>query len=111
MRTSWSKPSTTGPRSTSTPSWPATTGAWSRRGPRARSRRGARGEELNFLALNLANDICTGSIDADKARLQYTEIKAAFGKGDRHPYTQGLQFEVAEAGTADPDVQTMEEQG
>ena len=67
------------------------------------------GEELNFLALNLANDICTGSVDAEKARVQYGEIKAAFSKGDKHPYTQGLQFEVPTGGTADPDEQTIEQ--
>ena len=41
------------------------------------------GEELNFLALNLADDIRTGQIDADKARLRYGEIKTAFTRGER----------------------------
>jgi hypothetical protein len=69
------------------------------------------GEELNFLALNLANDICTGKVDAHKARIQYGEIKTAFGRGEKHPYTQGLQFEVPTGDTADPDEQTIEAQG
>jgi hypothetical protein len=67
------------------------------------------GEELNFLALNLANDICTGKIDAEKARLQYGEIKTAFARGEKHPYTQGLQFDVPSGGTPDPDEQTIEQ--
>lgn len=47
------------------------------------------GEELNFLALNLADDIRTGQIDADKARLRYGEIKTAFTRGENNPVYTG----------------------
>jgi hypothetical protein len=68
-----------------------------------------RREELNLLALNLANDICAGKIDAEKARLQYGEIKTAFSRGEKHPYTQGLQFDVPRGDTQDPDEQTIKQ--
>lgn len=103
-RTSWNRPSTTAFRSTSTASWPVTGSVIPER-TKGEVSAPCEGEELNFLALNLANDICTGAIDAEKARIRCSEIKSAFSNGEEHPYTQGLQFDVPQGGTADPDLE------
>ncbi len=60
-------------------------------------------EEMNFLALNLANDIVTGKRSVKDARKFYAETAMAFMKGQMSPYTQGLQFQVPRGNTADPD--------
>jgi hypothetical protein len=60
-------------------------------------------EEMNFLALNLANDIVTGKRSVEQAREFYAKTAKAFKEGRKDPYTQGLQFTVARGGTADPD--------
>lgn len=61
-------------------------------------------EEMNFLALNLANDVATGSKTIEEARMYYAKAAMAFMKGEKDPYTQGLKFTVAHGGTADPDM-------
>ena len=60
-------------------------------------------EEMNFLALNLANDVVKGSKTVDAARDYYARAAMEFMKGKKDPYTQGLQFSVARGGTGDPD--------
>ncbi|MBA3777469.1 MAG: hypothetical protein H0X11_13715 [Betaproteobacteria bacterium] len=60
-------------------------------------------EEMNFLALNLANDIVTGKILVEEARQTYGKITMAFKKGEKHPYTQKLQFQLVKGQTTDPD--------
>jgi len=60
-------------------------------------------EEANFLAINLANDVATGKRSADDARKFYAESVMKLMKGEKPPYTQALQFQVAASGTADPD--------
>lgn len=60
-------------------------------------------EDMNYLALNLANDIVTGRRTVEEARTFYAETAKAYMNGDRPPYTQGLQFDVPSGGTADPD--------
>jgi hypothetical protein len=60
-------------------------------------------EEMNFLALNLANDIVTGKKTVAAARKEYADTAMAFMKGEKRPYTQGLQFDVKKGGTGDPD--------
>lgn len=67
------------------------------------------GEEMNFLAINLAHDVATGKLDVDGARRQYTDIAKAFHQGRPSPYTQGLQFDVPSGGTADKDEITIPE--
>lgn len=52
-------------------------------------------EEANFLALNLANDIVNDKVTVEEAREQYAEIIQGLMEGEEHPYTQGLQFDVA----------------
>jgi hypothetical protein len=59
-------------------------------------------EELNLLALNLANDVITGKRSVDEARDTYAKTAMAFKQGSPQAYTQQLQFQVAQ-GTADPD--------
>lgn len=60
-------------------------------------------EEMNFLALNLANDVATGKRSVEQARDFYAKTAMAFMQGKKDPYTQGLQFTVSRSGTADPD--------
>lgn len=60
-------------------------------------------EEMNFLALNLANDVNTGKKSVEEARTDYTKTVMAFMKGEKAPYVQKLQFTVAKGKTADPD--------
>jgi hypothetical protein len=60
-------------------------------------------EEMNYLALNLANDIVTGKRSVEDARAFYAKTAKAFKNGEKHPYTQRLQFKVERGGTADPD--------
>lgn len=64
-------------------------------------------EEMNLLALNLANDIVTGKRSIEDARKFYAQTAMAFMKGEKPAYTQGLQFTVANGGTADPDQPMM----
>lgn len=60
-------------------------------------------EEMNLLALNLANDIVTGKRSAEDARNFYAETVKAFMRGEKPPYTQALQFTVPHGGTNDRD--------
>jgi len=60
-------------------------------------------EEMNFLALNLAHDIVSGRKTVAAARKEYADTAMAFMKGEKRPYTQKLQFDVAKGNTGDPD--------
>lgn len=60
-------------------------------------------EEMNFLALNLANDIVMGKRSVKDARDFYAMTAMAFKNGQTSPYTQGLQFQVSKGNTAFPD--------
>jgi hypothetical protein len=60
-------------------------------------------EELNILAINLANEVATGKRSVDDARRFYAETAKKFMAGEKPPYTQSLMFTVAKGGTADPD--------
>ncbi len=62
-------------------------------------------EAMNFLALNLAHDVITGTRTAPDARDFYAKTAMAFKQGDRSsPYVTGLTFKP-EPGAADPDRQ------
>jgi hypothetical protein len=61
-------------------------------------------EEMNFLALNLANDVATGKKTVDEARQYYAKAAMAFMKGEKDPYTQGLKFTVSHGNTGDKDM-------
>jgi hypothetical protein len=61
-------------------------------------------EPLNFLAINLANDVATGRRAPAEARQEYARQAMAFMAGQPAPYTEGLKFAVAKGGTGDPDM-------
>lgn len=63
-------------------------------------------EPMNFLALNLANDVFTGKKSVHEARKFYAETAMATMKGEMPPYTQRLQFEPVPSG-GDPDESMM----
>ena len=55
---------------------------------------------LDFLALNLANDIVTGKKSVEEARKFYAETMREM----KHPeYKQGFLFDVARTNQGDPD--------
>ncbi|HEU4749140.1 MAG TPA: hypothetical protein VFS56_11610 [Gemmatimonadaceae bacterium] len=64
-------------------------------------------EEMNFLAVNLANDVVTGRRTAEQARDEYARQAMAFMNNQPASYTTGLQFSVSRGGTADPDRPVM----
>lgn len=67
------------------------------------------GTSMNFVALNLANDIVTGKRSVDEARGEYGRLYSAYKNGEHPPYTQEFQFEM-QSDTADPDVETLKGQ-
>jgi len=64
-------------------------------------------EEMNFLAINLANDVAIGERTPDEARQFYAATAMAFMEGTSDPYIEGFVFEVPDGGTADPDEPAM----
>jgi hypothetical protein len=64
-------------------------------------------EPMNFLALNLANDIVNGKRSVDDARKSYADNVKRFMKGEKPGYTQKLQFNITRA-AADPDETTIQ---
>ena len=60
-------------------------------------------EEMNFLALNLANDLVAGRRTVQQAREEYARQAMAFMNKQPAPYTEGLKFTVPSGGTRDPD--------
>lgn len=63
-------------------------------------------EPMNFLALNLANDLLSGKKSVREARKFYADTAMATMKGETPAYTQSLQFSVPQS-TRDPDVSVM----
>ncbi len=66
-------------------------------------------EEMNFLAINLANDVATGHRSVEEARQFYAETAMAFKNGQSDPYVEGFVFELSEGNTNDPDHPAMME--
>ena len=62
---------------------------------------------MNFVAINLANDIITGKRSVEEAREEYSKLYQAYKNEEKPAYTQQFQFEVAKGKTADPDVATL----
>ncbi len=60
-------------------------------------------EEMNFLAVNLAKDVVDGKKSVEEAREAYAMIAMKFMKGDKDPYTQGLEFKPEQSAAGDPD--------
>jgi hypothetical protein len=61
------------------------------------------GEEANFLALNLANDIVEGRKDVEAARAAYGEAMQAMQKGETPEIMQKLLFRVSREGAEELD--------
>lgn len=64
-------------------------------------------EAMNFLALNLANDIVMGRRTVEQARQEYGRQVTAFMNNRAESYTLGLTFTVPRGGTEDPDRSTL----
>lgn len=60
-------------------------------------------EAANVLAINLANDIVSGTKDMESARRFYAEVIKKLIDGESHSYTKQFQFAVQHGKTADPD--------
>ncbi len=60
-------------------------------------------EAMNFLALNLANDIIVERRTAQQARQEFARRQALWASGQSHPYTEGLVFRVPAVDAGDPD--------
>ena len=60
-------------------------------------------EEMNLLALNLANDVVNGRKSVDEARQFYADTAVAAMKGEKPTYTTALQFSKP-VQTADADI-------
>ena len=60
-------------------------------------------EAANFLSINLMHLIVTGRMTVDEARKQFAESSAAYVLNRPAPYTERLEFTLADEATADPD--------
>lgn len=60
-------------------------------------------EEMNFLAINLANEVATGKRSVEDAREFYAKTAVESMAGKSSPYTEKLLFEVPKGNTGDPD--------
>lgn len=65
------------------------------------------GTSMNFVAINLAHDIVSGRRSVEEARGEYARLYEAFQNGEKPPYTQAFQFELARDDTKDADVRTL----
>jgi hypothetical protein len=65
-------------------------------------------EEMNFLALNLADEIARGKKTTDEARKEYAKSAMAFMAGKTNDYTDNLNFKPGK-NTADPDESFMKD--
>ncbi|WKZ18831.1 MAG: hypothetical protein QY310_15610 [Candidatus Jettenia sp. CY-1] len=65
-------------------------------------------EEMNILALNLADDIVKGERNFDEARNTYAEQVTAVMEGKSAPLAKELQFDTKTKQTADRDMSTMD---
>jgi hypothetical protein len=63
-------------------------------------------EQANFLALNLAHEICTGARSVQSAREHYAKEFLDARRHEPTPYMQELRFSPGGA-TADPDVRAL----
>lgn len=60
-------------------------------------------EEMNFLALNLADKVVRGDMNVTQARKEFEKSALAFSAGTSNRYLTGLNFKM-EGNTADPDL-------
>jgi hypothetical protein len=64
-------------------------------------------EELNMLALNLANDVAIGTRTVEDARTYYAQAAMKFKSGQTDPYLTELRFSP-QTDAADPDMMASE---
>jgi len=64
-------------------------------------------EAMNFLALNLANDIVTHNKTVVQARTEFTNDETSLIAHQQPDYALGLRFAVSPTDNADPDAPTM----
>lgn len=60
-------------------------------------------EEMNILALNLADEIIRNKISVEEARLEFARSARAFSMGNTNQYTNSLNFRQRSETTADAD--------
>jgi hypothetical protein len=65
------------------------------------------GEEMNFVAINLAHDIVTGERSVEDARQEYTRLYQVYQNDEKPASTQGFLFDPPQGSTGDPDVKTI----
>jgi hypothetical protein len=65
------------------------------------------GTSMNFVAINLANDIIKGTKSVEEARDEYSRLYQAYQQGEKPPYTQAFQFSLPQDDTRDQDVSTL----
>ncbi len=68
-------------------------------------------EENNLLALNLANDVITGTKTVEEARAYFGKAIAAAMQGEKDPYMKDLTFKQGGPSAADPDYSTIDMKG
>lgn len=66
-------------------------------------------EEMNFLALNLADKIVRGELTPEKARREYSQNAESFQAGITNPMVSQLNF-TTEGNTSDPDSMMQSQQ-
>lgn len=66
------------------------------------------GEEANYLAINLANDIVTRTMTVDQARQRYAEVMQTMTEGGSDPYIERLVFDPPKDDTRDPDQKILD---
>jgi hypothetical protein len=59
-------------------------------------------EEMNYLALNLADKVARGDMTVETARMEYSKGAQALAAGNSNDYLTGLNFKM-EGNTSDPD--------
>jgi hypothetical protein len=65
------------------------------------------GTSMNFVAINLAHDIVTRKRTVAEARAEYVHLyDDAYQRGEKPPYTQAFEFELAKSDTVDRDRST-----
>ena len=69
------------------------------------------GTSMNFVAINLANDIITGARGVKEARDEYAKLYQAYQNGEHPPYTKAFQFQLPVGNTADADHAIIDEKG
>ncbi len=67
------------------------------------------GEEMNFVAINLAHDIVTGKHTVESARTEYVKLYEAYQNDEKPDSTQRFLFTLPTETTGDPDVKMTQD--